>query len=78
MNTHLEIRPHPPWYVRSWVARLHRLLRQSEAEATRVSAVPTSLRQRLLAAQDQKKSELRTRMLALLQKGEKVKPERTG
>jgi hypothetical protein len=68
MNTHLEIRPHPPWYVRSWVARLHRLLRQSEAEATRVTAVPTSLRQRLLAAQDQKKSEQRTRMLALLQR----------
>lgn len=68
MNTHLEVRPHPPWYVRSWVARLHRLLRQSEAEATRVTAVPTSLRQRLLAAQDQKKSEQRTRMLTLLQR----------
>lgn len=68
MNTHLEVRPHPPWYVRSWVARLHRLLRQSEAEATRVTAIPTSLRQRLLAAQDQKKSEQRTRMLALLQR----------
>jgi hypothetical protein len=68
MNTHLEIRPHPPWYVRCWVARLHRLLRQSEAEATRVTAVPTSLRQRLLAAQDQMKSEQRTRMLALLQR----------
>jgi hypothetical protein len=78
MNTHLEIRPHHPWYVRSWVAGIHRLLRQSDAEATRATALPTSLRQRLLAAQDLKKSEQTKARVRAAAKGGKQKPKRTG
>jgi hypothetical protein len=66
MSAHIESDSQSPWRVDTWVARIRRLVGRPHAAASRAAAVPPTRRQQLLAAQDLKKGEQRSRTLALL------------
>jgi len=66
MNNDIEIRTHSSWHVGSWFQRIHRLLGNPRAGVLRAPVVPLTRRQVLLAAQDLKKCNQRSRESALL------------
>ena len=66
MNNDIEIRTQSSWRVGSWFQRIHHLLGNPRAGVLGAPVLPLTRRQALLAAQDLKKCEQRSRENALL------------